>query len=115
MSCELLKSKDIGELPILFRDNLKDCYEDIIMNNTLDFQPLDDFIESLVKGIWAAEAQGQSVITLHPTKVLGVLQDVRVAFAAGIRYFGEGFEPCRYGVCIPGICVVPFCSGGKGL
>ena len=37
MSCELLRGKDNGELPTLFKDNLKDIYEDIIMNNNDDY------------------------------------------------------------------------------
>jgi hypothetical protein len=37
VSRKLLRGKDNGEIPTLFRDNLKDIYEDIILNNTDDF------------------------------------------------------------------------------
>ena len=49
LSCELLKRKDNGELPTLFRDIMKDSYEDIIMNNNADFQTVDDFIEIFIE------------------------------------------------------------------
>ena len=70
MSCELLIGKDSGILPKLCRDSLKDTYEDIILNNTDDFQPLDDIIESLIDITSEAEAQGGSAITLSPTDTL---------------------------------------------
>ena len=69
VSYELLRGKDSGEIPILFRDNLNDINEDIIPNNTDDVQPQDDFIESLIEGLSAAEAQGKLVITLHSTEL----------------------------------------------
>ena len=64
------EKKDSGELPTLFRDNLRDSYEDIILNNTDDFQPLEDFIESLIEEISVAEAQGESTISLSPADTL---------------------------------------------
>ena len=57
VSCEVLRAKDNGELPTLFRDILKDRYEDLILNNTDDFQTPYDFIETFVEGIAATEVQ----------------------------------------------------------
>jgi hypothetical protein len=48
------------------------------MNNTDDFQPPRDFYESLIAGIPAAEAQGQSLITLHPIDVLSLFEFYRL-------------------------------------
>jgi hypothetical protein len=53
----VLRAKDNGELPTLFRDILKDRYEDLILNNTDDFQTPYDFIETFVEGIAATEVQ----------------------------------------------------------
>ena len=38
----MLIGKDSGELPTLFRDNMKDSYEDIILNNNDDIKTPDD-------------------------------------------------------------------------
>jgi hypothetical protein len=60
VSCKFLIGKHNAELPTLFRDNLKGGYEDLILNNNDDFQKPDDFIEILVEGIAAVEAQRDS-------------------------------------------------------
>ena len=58
----MLKGKDSGELPILFRDSLKDNYD--------DYHTPNDFIEIFIDGITAAEAQGEATITLSPKDTL---------------------------------------------
>ena len=47
----MLRGKDSGELPTLFRDNMKDIYEDLILNNNDDFHTPYDFIEIFIEGI----------------------------------------------------------------
>ncbi len=66
----MLKGKDSGELPTLFRDSLKDIYEDIILNNKSDFHTLDDFIEICIEEIATSEAQGETIISLSPKDTL---------------------------------------------
>jgi hypothetical protein len=56
VSCELLRGKDIGELLALFKDNLNAIYEDLILNNDDEFQPLQDLIDYLVASIVAADS-----------------------------------------------------------
>jgi len=56
VSCDLLRGKDSGELPALFIDSFNYTYEDIILNNDIDFCPPEDFIDSLVTSISAAES-----------------------------------------------------------
>ena len=52
----MLRGKDSGELPTLFRDSMNDSYEDLILNNNDDFQTSDDFIEIFIEGIATTEA-----------------------------------------------------------
>jgi hypothetical protein len=71
VSWELLRGKDRVESPTLFRDNINDIYEDLILNDIATaFQTPNDFIEPLVARIAAAEARGEATITLSPTKTL---------------------------------------------
>ena len=84
MSCELLREKDGGELPTLFRDSLKDSYEDIILNNTDDFQPPKDFIESLIEGISVAESQGETKISLSSADTLYLFEFYMIFKVGGI-------------------------------
>ena len=84
MSCELLRGKDSGELPTIFRDILRDIYEDIILNNTDDFQPPKYFIESLTEEISVAEAQGESTISLSPADALYLFEFYKIFKVGGI-------------------------------
>ena len=53
VSCELLRGKDIGELPTIFRDNLKDTYEDILLNDKDTYIPPTEFIDTFITAIEA--------------------------------------------------------------
>ena len=66
----MLKGKDNGEISILFRDSLKDIYEDIILNNNADCHTPYDLIEILIERIAIAEAQGETKISLSPKDTL---------------------------------------------
>ncbi len=84
VSFKLLRGKDIGELPTLFRDNMKDNYEDLILNNNDDCQTSDDFIEIFIEGIAAGEAQGETTITLSPKDTLYLVEFYRIFKVGGI-------------------------------
>ena len=84
VSCEMLRGKDIGELPTLFRDNMKDSYEDLILNNNDDFQTPADFIEIFIEGIATAEAQGETTVTLSPKDTLYRFEFYRIFKVGGI-------------------------------
>ena len=84
MSCELLRGKDNGELPTLFRDSLKDSCEDHILNNNDEFHTPNDFIEIFIEGIAVAEAQGETVISLSPTDTLYLFEFYRIFKVGGI-------------------------------
>jgi hypothetical protein len=56
VSCDLHGGKDSRELPALFRNNLNDIYEDLVLNKDNDFCPPEDLIDSLVTSISAAES-----------------------------------------------------------
>jgi hypothetical protein len=47
ISCELLRGKDNGELPTLFRDSLNDFYEDMLLHPD-DYIPPEEFIDILI-------------------------------------------------------------------
>ena len=64
LSCELLKGKDNKKLPTLFRDNLNDVYKDLLLNPDNYFQPLEEFIDTLITGITEAYAQDEACITI---------------------------------------------------
>ena len=70
VSCDLLRGKDNGELPALFRDGLNDIYEDLVLNNDSDFRPSEDLIDSLVTIISATESQNEANITMEPTNLM---------------------------------------------
>ena len=80
----MLKGKDSGELPTLFRDNMKGNYEDLILNSNDDYQTPDDFIEIFIEGIAAAEAQGETTITLSPKDTLYLFEFYRIFKVGGI-------------------------------
>ena len=70
VSCDLLRGKDNGELRALFKDNLNDISDKLILNIDCDFQPPKDLIDSLVTSISAAELQNEATITMEPTDLL---------------------------------------------
>jgi len=72
------------KLPTLFRDNLKDSYEYRIMDNNADFHTLDDFIQIFIEGIAAAEAQGETIISLPFKDTLYLLEFYRIFKVGGI-------------------------------
>ena len=84
MSCELLRGKDNGELPTLFRDSLKASYEDLIMYNKDDYQTPNDFIEIFIEGIAASEAKGETIITFPPKDTLYLLELYKIFKVGGI-------------------------------
>jgi hypothetical protein len=55
VSCDLLRGKDSRELPTVFRDNLKEIYEDIMLNDKAKYIPPTDFIDTFITEIEAAE------------------------------------------------------------
>jgi hypothetical protein len=77
-SCELLRGKDIGELPPLFRDILNDIYEDRILNTDNDFQPPDVIINSLVACISTTDMQNEINITMGPTDLMYLIEFSRI-------------------------------------
>ena len=80
----MLKGKDNKELLTLFRDILKDSYEDIIINNNADFQTPYDFIGIFIEGIAAAEAQGETIISLSPKDILCLFEFYSIFKVVGI-------------------------------
>ena len=68
----------------LFRDNLNDIYEDLILNNDGDFQPPDDIIDSLVTCISAANMQHETNISMGPTELLYLFEFSRIHNIGGI-------------------------------
>jgi hypothetical protein len=77
-SCELLRGKDSGELSALFRNNLNEIYEDLILNNDNDFHPPEDLIDAIVTNISLAETQNESSITLEPAYLLYLFEISRI-------------------------------------
>jgi hypothetical protein len=69
VSCDPLRGKDSEELPALFKGIFNDTYEDIILNNDIDFCPPEDFIASLVTSISATESQNEANITMEPSYI----------------------------------------------
>ena len=84
VSCNLLKGKDSGELPALFKGNLNDIYEDLILNNDNDLCPPEDLIDSLVTSISTAESQNEANITKEPTNLLYLFGFSRIYKVGGI-------------------------------
>ena len=84
VSCELLRGKDSGELPTLFKDSLNDTYEDLILNNDSEFQPPKDFIDSLVTSISVADLQNEANITLGPKYLFHLFELSRIYKVGGI-------------------------------
>ncbi len=80
----MLKGKDNKELLTLFRDILKDSYEDIIVNNNAAFQTPYDFVGIFIEGIAAAEAQGEAIISLSPKDILYLFEFYRIFKVGGI-------------------------------
>jgi hypothetical protein len=70
VSCELLRGKDNGELPTIFRDSLKDNYEDILLNDKDEYIPPTDFIDTFITTIEATESANAREITLTSTDIL---------------------------------------------
>ena len=74
ISCELLRGKDIGELPTLFKDILLDVYEDLLLQPDSDYKPPEDFIDTLSTSIAEADAQDEVAITIPSADLLYLLE-----------------------------------------
>ena len=74
ISCELLRGRDSGELPTIFRESLNDVYEDILLNQETEYQPPEEFIDILITGIIEADAQDEAAVTISSTDLLYVLE-----------------------------------------
>jgi hypothetical protein len=84
VSCDLIKGKDSGELPALFRDSLNDIYEDLILNHDIDFCPPENLIDYLVTSISATESQNEANITTRPINLLYLFEFSRIYKIGGI-------------------------------
>jgi hypothetical protein len=70
ISCELLKGKDIGEIPTLFRDDLVDVYEDLLMNPDNVYLPPEEFIDILMTCIAETDAQDKAAMMIPSADLL---------------------------------------------
>ena len=70
LSCELLRGKDSGELPTIFKDNLKGTYEEILLNDKDDFIAPDDFINTFITSNKAIDSINSGAVSLPTIDLL---------------------------------------------
>ena len=84
VSCELLRGKDNGELSAIFRDNLKETYEDMLLSDKDEYIPPTDFIDTFITVIEATESSNAREITLTSTNLLYLFEFSKIFKVGGI-------------------------------
>jgi len=84
VSCELLRGKDNGELPTIFKDILKETYEDILLNDKDEYIPPTDFIDTFITTIETAKSADAGEITLTSTYLLYLFRFNKIFKVGGI-------------------------------
>jgi hypothetical protein len=82
-SCDVFRGKDSGGLSIVSRDRFKDTFEDYILTDK-DFQLPDNFIDTFINEIVAANADNEEAITLSPSKSLYLFELSKIHKVGGI-------------------------------
>jgi hypothetical protein len=67
-----------------FRDNLKEIYEDILLNDKDDYIPPADFIDTLITTIEAAKSTNAGDVTLTSTDLLYLFEFSKIFRVGGI-------------------------------